>query len=368
MRVGEKPPMTATEETSPWPRRLTLSLTILTWLAILIVLVWAASHIVVSIIVFVLGAVVAYALAPVVRLLSRWMPRPLAIALSYLVGVVAALALIFVVAFTATTEVSGLVQVLPGYFDRAHYLESEVLAILHPFGVGHTQLDDLRAALLSEAHAVAGGVAAGSLEIVQAAFSGFLSTILILMLAIYLSANAPKMRRWLTRVGTRIGQADRATALIQTTGQVVGGYVQSTLALAVMIGAMVGGAMAILDIPFAVLLGVIAFFMQFIPMVGVMFSGAICILVALAAQGWERALIVWGVFIAIHIFEGDVVGPWIRGKAIGIHPAIALMAFVVGSELWGVWGALFGAPIAGLLQALVVSGYRSLYPGDDREE
>ena len=360
--------MTATNERSPWSRRLTVSLTILTWIAILIVLVWALSHVVVAIIVFVLAAVVSYALAPVITLLSQWMPRPLALALSYLVGVAAALAVLFIVAYTATTEVSGLVQVLPGYFDRAHYLESEALAILHPLGIGHTQLDEMRAALLNDAHAVAGGVAAGSFEIVQGVFSGFLSGILILMLSIYLAANGPKMRLALMRAASRLGRNEHAAALIETTSQIVGGYVQSTVTLSVMIGVMVGGAMAILDIPFAILLGVIGFFMQFIPIVGVMVSGAICILVALAAQGWQKALIVWGVFIAIHVFEGDVVGPWVRGKAIGIHPAIALIAFVAGSELWGVWGALFGAPIAGLLQALVVAGYRSLAPHDEPKE
>jgi len=368
MGVGDRPPLTKTADASPWSRRLSVSLTILIWIAFVIVLVWLLSHVVVSILVFVLGAVIAYALSPVISLLGRWMPRFLAIALSYLMGILVTIAAVLVVGYTAIGEVGGLVGVLPGYLDRAHYLESEVLAILHPFGIGHTQLDELRGALLNQVHEVAGAAAAGSVEVLQGTLSGFLSLILILILSVYLAANGPKMRQGLLGVGGRLGQGERAAAMIQTVGQVVGGYVQSTIALAAMIGVMVGGSMALLDIPFAVLLGVIAFFMQFIPMVGVMVSGAICILVALAAQGWIKALVVWAIFIAIHVFEGDVVGPWIRGKAIGIHPAIALMAFVAGTELWGIWGALFGAPVAGLLQALVVAVYRGFFPPEELTE
>lgn len=368
MGVGGRPPITETADTSSWQRRLTVSLTILAWIAIVTVVVWLLSHVVVAIILFVLATVVGYALSPVVTLLSRWMPRSVAIALSYVFGVAAAIALVFAVGYTATTEVGGLVHVLPGYLDRAHEVESQVLAILHPFGIGHAQLDEMRAALISQVHAVAGAVAAGSLGIVQGTLSGFLYVILTLILSIYLAANGPKVRLALMRAGRRLGQQERVAALTETTGQVVGGHVRSTLTLAVMIGILVGGAMAVLGIPYAILLGAIAFFMEFIPVVGVMISGVICILVALAAQGWEKALIVWGVFIVIHVFEGDIVGPRVRGKAVGIHPAVALIAFVAGTEIWGVWGALFGAPIAGLLQALLVAGYRGLSVSEGPED
>ncbi len=58
--------------------------------------------------------------------------------------------------------------------------------------------------------------------------------------------------------------------------------------------------------------------------------------------------------------EGDLVGPRIMGRAVGIHPAIALLALAAGTELFGLWGALFGAPIAGLIQAIVTAIWREL--------
>ena len=60
-------------------------------------------------------------------------------------------------------------------------------------------------------------------------------------------------------------------------------------------------------------------------------------------------------FVGVHVLEGDVVGPRIVGKAVGLHPVISLAALIAGAELFGILGALFASLVAGILQALIVS-------------
>jgi predicted PurR-regulated permease PerM len=112
-----------------------------------------------------------------------------------------------------------------------------------------------------------------------------------------------------------------------------------------------------LGIPYALLLGILAFFMQFVPVVGVLISGMLSVLVAFP-QGWGITLAVLVYFIGVHILESYIIGPRLMGHAVGIHPAVAIIALLVGTELFGVWGALFGAPLAGLLQAIVIGIWR----------
>jgi predicted PurR-regulated permease PerM len=190
-------------------------------------------------------------------------------------------------------------------------------------------------------------------------------TVLVLILSVYLVANQPRLVRWL-REQAPPGQRRRANLLIAIVNQVVGGYVRGTLTMALLVGVLVGVGMGVAGVRYALLLGILAFFMEFVPVLGVIISGAVCVLVALF-QGWVLAVVVGVYFAIVHVIEGDVVGPRIMGRAVGIHPAVALLALVAGSELFGLWGALFGAPIAGLLQAIATAIWKEVRTEDQPE-
>ena len=96
------------------------------------------------------------------------------------------------------------------------------------------------------------------------------------------------------------------------------------------------------------------FILEFIPVLGTLVSGAICVLFALT-HGWLLAVIVLAYFVIVHIIEGDVVGPRVVGKVIGLHPVVSLVALIAGGELFGIWGVLFASPVAGVIQAFLIA-------------
>jgi len=168
-----------------------------------------------------------------------------------------------------------------------------------------------------------------------------------------LRLGLPAVPHWVREQAPR-SQARRANLTITIVNQVVGGYVRGTLTMALIVGTLVGVGMGVLQVRYAFLLGILAFFMEFVPVLGVIISGTVCVIIALF-QSPILALFVLGYFVVVHVIEGDVIGPRIMARAVGIHPAVALLALVAGSELFGVWGALLGAPIAGLLQAFATA-------------
>jgi predicted PurR-regulated permease PerM len=178
--------------------------------------------------------------------------------------------------------------------------------------------------------------------------------VVITVLSIYFLANSPRIDRWV-RTSAPLNQRERVTFLLDTLNGVVGGYIRGQVTLAVLVGLLVGlGMQFIFHLPYAVLLGVLAFVLEFIPFLGVLASGLACVLVGLTV-GPLTAVLVLAYFVIIHVIEGDVVGPRIVGNAVGLHPAVSLIALIAGTELFGIWGALFAAPIAGVLQALSVA-------------
>jgi predicted PurR-regulated permease PerM len=162
-------------------------------------------------------------------------------------------------------------------------------------------------------------------------------------------------------------QQEKISFLLDTLQCVVGGYIRGQVLLCGLIGLLVGIGMQVIGVPFALLLGVMAFLLAFIPVLGTLVSGAFCILLALTKGGWLLAVIVLVYFLVVHIIEGDVVGPRIVGKTIGLHPIVSLAALIAGAELFGIAGALLASPVAGVLQALLIAiwiEWRATHPKD----
>ncbi len=341
-----------------WQRALYLPLIILAWLAVLLVGGWLLSHITKTLLVLGLSGVVAFALTPLVALLSRWLPRGLAIALAYVLGFAVVFGLLGLIVDTAANQVTALVGNLPTYQHEFKRFEPQLVSTLRPFGVTQAKLDSAQQQAIAYLQGIGTTAAKDSLGIVTGVANTIIDLVLIVILSVYLTANGPKIAQRLRRE-TPGAQRWRTTLLIAIVNQVVGGYIRGTLTMATLVGVLVGGGMLVLQIPYAILLGVLAFFMEFVPIVGVIISGSVCVVVALF-KGWVPALIVIGYFAVVHIIEGDVVGPRVMGKAVGIHPATALIGLVAGTELFGFWGALFAAPLAGLVQAIGTAAWREV--------
>jgi predicted PurR-regulated permease PerM len=337
-------------------RALVVPLIVLAWLAVLLVVAWLLAHVTHALLVLVLSTVVAFALTPVVNLLDRWLPRSLAIAVAYVFGFSVLMGLLSVVIVSAATEVNNLAHSLPDYARRAQTLQPQAVGLLGRFGITQDQVDQAQARLIVYLQGIGTQVASDAIELVKTVLNAIVDTVLVLILSIYLVANGPRMVAWVRDQAPR-SQARRANLLIAIVNQVVGGYVRGTLTMALLVGALVGAGMGVLQVRYALLLGILAFFMEFVPVLGVIVSGLLCVTIALF-QSWELALVVLGYFVIVHVIEGDLIGPRVMARAVGIHPAVALLALVAGSELFGVWGALLGAPIAGVLQAIATAAWR----------
>jgi predicted PurR-regulated permease PerM len=339
-------------------RALLIPLVVLAWLAVIVLAVWLLSHVTRAILMLVIAALIAFALTPLVNLLARWLPRLAAIAIAYVVGFIFIFGILTLIVVTAASEVSNLVRHLPQYAAWAQGLQPQALALLKPFGVTAAQLSQFEGAAVSALQNLGTTAANDAFGIVTAVVNTIVDAVLVLILSVYVTASGPSLVRWL-REQAPFSQQRRTNLFINIVNSVVGGYVRGTLILASLVGFLVGGGMAVLGVRYALLLGILAFFMEFIPVLGVIISGAVCVVLALF-QGWVLALIVVAYFVVVHVIEGDLVGPRVMGKAVGIHPAVALLALVAGTELFGIWGALFGAPIAGLIQAIVIAAYREV--------
>ncbi len=340
-----------TEADVQWVRRRNIAFTILCWIAIAGVIVWMASQVYHAIIVLVMACVLAYALYPAVEMLRRWLPHWLAILLVYLALFAVVGGFGYLLVSTAVTELKDHLKQIQNAFSPDGTM-GLVIQQLEAAGVSRGQIDAFSATLTG----ALGSTAKDLPDALGRFFNGLLDTVLVVVVSVYLLIDGERLAHW-ANTGTPRRYRPQVQALLAGLQRVVGGYIRGQLSMALLIGVLVGVGMFALHVPFAPLLGLLAFVLEFVPIIGTLISGAICVLIALT-QGWLLGLVVLAYFVVVHVIEGDVVGPRIVGQAVGLHPVVSIIALAAGAERFHVWGALFAAPLAGLLQVIIVDIWR----------
>lgn len=181
--------------------------------------------------------------------------------------------------------------------------------------------------------------------------SGLLDVLMILLLALYLTTDGPRIGRYLLAFlpPDRQEQAVRATARIFER---LGGWVSGQLILCVIIGVMAWVGLTVIGVPYAVVLALIAGIMEAVPNVGPIISAVPAILVA-ALYSPFQALMVLVLYIVIQQLENYVIVPRVMSKAVELHPLAVLLALMVGGELMGVLGAVLAVPVTAAISVIV---------------
>lgn len=321
-------------------------------LALLLALILAGYAIREALPPFLLGAGIAYVVAPPVEGLSRrGMRRTWAILVVYaLFGLLAAAIIVFVMpVFVA--DLSRLAEVIPRYI---HVLEGVVNGwerrfhrLPLPVGVKlivETNAQQLEAAIMRGLGDAIGGV--------FSLIGGIDSIILAPILAFYLLEDLPRLRR---KVSAAIpsGVRPQVMPFLAEVDRVLGGFIRGQLAVACLVGLLTGAVMALLGLPFPIILGLIAAVTNLVPYFGPIVGAVPGILLALSVSA-TLAVKAAVAYVIIQQLEAAVLVPRIVGKTVGLHPLVLIFALLVGGHLFGFAGLILAVPLAGVSRAIVM--------------
>jgi predicted PurR-regulated permease PerM len=118
--------------------------------------------------------------------------------------------------------------------------------------------------------------------------------------------------------------------------------------------------MALLGVAYPILLALVAGLAESLPLVGPWVAGALAVTVTLFTGGVLPAGEVAGLYLLIHLIEGNTLVPYVTYRLTRLNPLITILAIAVGGSVLGVVGAVLGVPIALALQVLTL---RVLVPG-----
>ncbi len=143
-----------------------------------------------------------------------------------------------------------------------------------------------------------------------------------------------------------------ALKIYENSKRKIGHWFRAQIILSVIMGFTVWGAMALLGVKHAFLLGVIAGFFEIVPFVGPILSGAVAVLVAVSTSISLGAYALIA-FLILQQLESNILVPLLMKRSVGLHPVIVIFALFLGGEVGGILGILIAVPTAAVFQEMI---------------
>jgi predicted PurR-regulated permease PerM len=289
---------------------------------------------------FVFASIIAVVLTPVVDLAQRLRPFRSHRGLAALLLYVLFLAVLVGVGFLIGPTLVSQARQVPALVSRLQDL-------LHTWGVP-INLNALGSTFSQFNLGVPLGLVSGVVGSV-------VSLVLVVVISVYLLIEGRAVIATLRRLfpaHTRLFDF-----MVLAVGSTADAYVRGQVLMSLLIGVYTTVTMAALGVHYAVVLGVAAAVLELVPLIGAVIAMALAVGIAfLQSPALGIAAVVVG--LIGHGLEAYVVGPRVSGRVTRLHPLVAMAGLLVGAEVAGVLGALFGVPIAAIANIVLGAAYR----------
>ncbi|MEW2301284.1 AI-2E family transporter [Streptomyces sp. NPDC006655] len=294
-----------------------------------------------------LALVVTSVLRPLADLLGRWLPRPLAVAVSLVGSILVLCGLLALVGNAVAEESTTLADEFRGGIHRI-----EVWLQRPPFRLGPGALSHLQQEIVNY-------VQAHRANLVNSAVSGLGTLVelvtgvaLALFASVFFIHSGERLWAWasseLLPVGARTAW-DRAGRAAWRT---FAGYTRGIIIVAATNAVLVGIALVVLRVPLALPLTLLEFFAAFVPLVGSPVALGVATVVALAGRGPLTAVAVLVLIVVIGQLEGHLLHPLVMSWAVRLHPLVVAVSVIAGSIVAGVIGAVVAVPFVSVIWAV----------------
>ena len=314
------------------------------------------------------GAGIVFLLDPLVRALERRMPRPVAAVLALLVligGVIAIGALVFP---TIRAQAAEFGQRLPDLYLAGINWVREVGASL---GLDVDELLSQQAiedwlndpANQETVQNLLLGFGAGAGQVIRGVAEAIAVLGLAPILAMYILIDLERFKA--NTLGMTPPKHREEFAFVSgQVGTALSSFVRGQLLVAIIVGAASSLGMWLIDLPFWLLIGIIAGFLNLIPFMGPVVGGALAVLVALLNGSVTQAI--WAVLIMVAIQQVDnhVITPLVQRTRVNLSPLVIVLALIIGGTVAGLLGVLVAVPMTAAIRIIVGHMWRTRVLGE----
>jgi predicted PurR-regulated permease PerM len=173
----------------------------------------------------------------------------------------------------------------------------------------------------------------------------FETSAMVIVFTLFMLIKREDLRNRVIRLAGR-GQLNVVTQALDDGSRRLSRYLLLQFVVNIAYGAIFGSGAYWMGIPHALLWGVLACLLRFVPYVGTPIAAAFPMGMALAVfPGWKQAALIFGLFVVLELIISNVIEPWLYGAHTGISSLAILVAAVFWAILWGPVGLILSTPL-----------------------
>jgi predicted PurR-regulated permease PerM len=300
-----------------------------------------------------LAILLASGIYGVVRFFERWLPRIVAVLVSYLLLVGAFALVLFLIFPPLVRQAVDLADDLPSIADQLRTGAIDLIDSIAGAGRGEEIVDTLTAGA-DDALPELGSLLSPALTVLGI----FTNLIVVVFLSALMLIERDRARGYLLNF---VEEQDRE-AVVESARRALlrlGAYVRGQLLVMTIIGAGSGLGLVVIGLllegeplPFAVPLAALSFITAAIPLAGAFIAGGVIVLVSLTVSPLA-ALLMTAWVVVLQQLEGSVITPYVQGRVVNLSAVVVLLAVVAGTSLAGIVGGIIAIPLVAVLDVIV---------------
>ncbi len=150
-------------------------------------------------------------------------------------------------------------------------------------------------------------------------------------------------------LGRQRGHSSNLTKMVAEVQEYLGIKTFTSLATGILLGAWCW----VMDLDFPILLGLIAFVLNYVPTIGSIIASAPAILLGLIQVGFGHAVFVGLGFLAVNTIFGNLIEPNLLGRRLGLSTLVVILSLIFWGWVWGPVGALLAVPLTMVLKIML---------------
>ena len=324
----------------------------LTLIAITYTLYFAAA----IILPFVLALFLTALLSPALQLINRRLRVPRAIAALILIFAVFMVvwAVGYLVVVPASNWIAKIPQSLPTLIEKLSFLQRPMKLLEQGLKAFQDAVpsDGAQKVVEVKQSTDVGGKMLGIGTTVLAGGRAFVGQgLTVMLLLFFFLASSESLLRRIVEIMPRFDDKRRVVSIVSETEESISHYLLTVSLMNALVGLLTGFAVWLLGMSDPVLFGTISFLLNYVPILGPLTGVVIFFFAGLFSFPTAfQALFPAGIYLGIHILEGEIVTPMLLARRFTLNPIMVISSLIFWDWLWGIPGALLSTPLLAVIK------------------